>query len=164
MNITKAIAVLSKKAPKPELGLPQELFYYISKTTPLVNVDLLIKDERGRILLAWRDDEHCGKGWHVPGGIVRFKETIEARIKKVAKTEIGTSISFEKVPLAIIQLIHPELKVRSHFISILYKCFVSGKFVPKNEGLSEKDPGYLKWHDNCPKNILKFHKLYRKYM
>jgi colanic acid biosynthesis protein WcaH len=164
MNISDAISFLDKNVPNPSKGLPDEVFYYISKTTPLVNVDLLIKDENGRTLLAWRDDHLAGKGWHVPGGIIRFKETLETRIKKVAETEIGVNISFDKVPLVFNQIIHPERNVRGHFISILYKCFLSSEFVPTNEGLSDKDRGYLMWHNFCPDNLLKYHEIYRKYI
>ena len=119
MNIADAIAVLDKHVPNPSMGLPDEVFFYISKTTPLVNVDLLIKDENGRTLLSWRSDQYCGKGWHVPGGIIRFKEMLETRIKKVAETEIGTNISFEPIPIAFNQCIQPDLINRGHFITFL---------------------------------------------
>jgi len=164
MNIKEAIEVLNKCVPNPSLGLPDDIFYYISRTTPLVNVDLLIKDEDERVLLSWRDDQHAGKGWHLPGGIVRFKEALEARVKKVAETEIGGNVNFDPVPIAVNQCIHHERDIRSHFVSILYKCFLSNKFVPENKGLSPNDGGYLKWHDFCPDNLLKFHEMYRKYI
>jgi colanic acid biosynthesis protein WcaH len=164
MKISDAIAVLEKEVTNPSAGLPDDLFYYISRVTPLVNVDLLIKDEKGCILLSWRDDSFSGRGWHVPGGIVRFKETFEERVKKVAETEIGYPIDFDPTPIAINQLIYPEFKSRNHFISVLYKCFIPGTFVPKNAGLSDKDKGYLKWHDKCPDNIISGHRMYRKYI
>lgn len=164
MNIADAIAVLNKHIPNPSKGLPDEVFFYISKTTPLVNVDLLIKDENGRTLLSWRDDQYSGKGWHVPGGIVRFKEKLEERVLKVAKTEIGAVVEFDLVPIAVNEIIDDKLSLRGHFISILYKCFLSGKFVPKNTGLSDKDAGYLMWHDSCPVNLIKVHEIYRKYI
>ena len=164
MNIADAIAVLDKQVPNPSAGLPDELFYYVSRITPLVNVDLLIKDEKGRTLLAWRNDPIAGKGWHVPGGIVRFKETLEARVKKVAETEIGTSVDFNPNPLAINQIILHESEIRGHFISILYKCSLSADFVPENKGLSKADSGYLKWHHSCPNDLLKFHEIYKKFL
>lgn len=164
MKTTNAIKILDKQVPNPSAGLPNELFYYLSKITPLVNVDLLIKDEKEHTLLSWRDDRYCGKGWHVPGGIVRFKETLETRVKKVAKTEIGVDINFDPTPIALNQLICLERDIRSHFISILYKCFLSSWFIPKNKGLSHEDAGYLKWHDVCPDNMIKFHEIYRKYI
>ena len=163
MNIHKAIEFLEEQIPNPSLGLPEEIFLFISRTTPLVNVDLLIKDENNRTLLSWRDDQYAGKGWHVPGGIVRFKEKLEERVQEVAKKEIGTAVKFDPIPLAINQMIC-ERDIRGHFVSILYKCFLSGKFIPKNKGLSNKDPGYLMWHDSCPTNLIKVHEIYRHYI
>jgi colanic acid biosynthesis protein WcaH len=164
MNISDAIAVLDKEVANPSAGLPDEVFYYISKTTPLVNIDLLIKDENGHTLLSLRNDQYAGKGWHVPGGIVRFKETLETRVKKVAETEIGINISFDTIPMALNQIINPKCDIRGHFISILYNCFLSSTFVPQNKGLSIEDSGYLMWHDVCPDNLIKWHEIYRKYI
>ncbi len=164
MNIADAVRVLDENVLNPSAGLPEELFLYISRTTPLVNVDLLIKDEMGRTLLSWRNDEYAGKGWHVPGGIVRFKETLETRVRKVCVAEIGTNISFEPAPIAINQLIHPDRSIRSHFISILFKCFLSSGFAPPNKGLLNGDRGYLLWHDRCPGNLIKVHEIYREHI
>jgi ADP-ribose pyrophosphatase YjhB (NUDIX family) len=164
LNIAEAIAALVKQVPNPSMGLPDDVFYYISRTTPLVNVDLLIKDENGRTLLSWRNDQYAGKGWHVPGGIVRFKETLETRVQKVAETEVGVNISFESTPIALHQIIHHERDIRGHFISLLYKCFLSGNFVPQNQGLSIEDGGYLMWHDHCPDNLLKCQEIYQKHI
>jgi colanic acid biosynthesis protein WcaH len=163
MNIHEAIEFLDKQIPNPSEGLPEEVFFFISRITPMVNVDLLIKDENGRILLSWRDDQFVGTGWHIPGGIVRFKEKLEKRLLKVAEKEIGTAVEFNPVPIAINQIIC-EHNTRGHFISILYKCFLSSKFIPKNIGLSNKDKGYLMWHNSCPENLVKVQDIYRKYM
>lgn len=164
MNINDAIDFLDKYAPDPTSGLPDEIFYYVSRTTPLINVDLLIKDERGRTLLGWRDDKYTGRGWHVLGGIIRFKETFETRIKKVAEIEVGAQIQFDPSPIAINEIISKEGEIRGHFISLLYKCSLPSTFVPKNKNLMETDPGFLKWHDKCPTNLLKWHEIYRKYL
>ena len=59
-TVTDAVQILVDAVPDPNTGLPDEIFYYISRTTPFINVDLLIKDAQGRTLLAWRDDEHAG--------------------------------------------------------------------------------------------------------
>ncbi len=164
MNTFQAIEVLNRAVPDPSTGLPDEIFFYVSRTTPLVNVDLLIKDEKGRTLLAWRDDKHSGKGWHIPGGIVRFKEKLESRVAEVAKTEIGTKIKFDPTPLTLNQLIHNDREIRGHFISILYNCYLASTFAPENLSLSSKDAGYLKWHQGCPDKLLGFHEIYRSYI
>jgi colanic acid biosynthesis protein WcaH len=159
-----AISTLVEAVPDPSSGLPDEIFYYVSRTTPLVNVDLLLKDENGRTLLSWRNDLYAGRGWHIPGGIVRFKERLETRIGKVAEVEIGASINFDPTPIAMHQIIHQERDIRGHFISFLYKCSLSGTFKPLNEGISPGDRGYLKWHDRCPVNLLPVHGIYRKFI
>ena len=163
MNVREAVEILDKQITNPSLGLPEDLFLFISRITPMVNVDLLIKDENGHTLLSWRDDKFTGAGWHVPGGIVRFKERLEERILKVAEIEIGTVIEFNPVPIAINQMFCKQ-DTRGHFISILYKCFISSKFIPKNTGLSKTDNGFLMWHDSCPVNLIKVHEIYRNYI
>lgn len=163
MNTAEAIKFLEKQIKNPSKGLPEEIFFFASRITPMINVDLLIKDEKGRTLLAWRDDKFYNKGWHVPGGIIRFKEKAEARIQKVAMQEIGAKIKFDPAPIAMHQLFATQ-NTRGHFISLLYKCFLSSKFVLKNKGLSNKDAGYLKWHATCPRDLLKVQKMYKKYI
>lgn len=162
MEIDEAIKFLEKQIKNPEEGLPEKIFLFISRITPLINVDLLIKDEGGRTLLSWRDDIH-GRGWHIPGGIVRFKEKFETRIRKVTEKEIGAEIEFEKVPLAVNEIICKH-DTRGHFISFLYRCFLSEKFIPENKGLNEKDAGYLRWHSSCPENLIKVHEVYKKFI
>lgn len=162
MNTKEAIKFLEKQIKNPSQGLPEDIFLFTSKITPMVNVDLLIKDERGRTILSWRDD-NLYKGWHVPGGIIRFKEKMETRLIKVSKEEIGVVVKFNPVPIAINQIMWKK-NIRGHFISILYKCFLPSSFIPKNKGLSKKDQGYLEWHDSCPKNLLKVQNIYKKYI
>ena len=82
------ISSISKTIKNPTVGLPDEIFYFVSSITPLVCVDLLIKEEKG-ILLTWRQDEFYGPGWHLPGGVMRFKEKAHLRIIKTAKKELG---------------------------------------------------------------------------
>ena len=62
---------------------------------------MLIKNEQNHTLLTWRDDGHYPPGWHVPGGIIRYKETIAERVKAVAKNELGVEVEFNPVPLAM---------------------------------------------------------------
>jgi len=154
---------LEKQISNPSIGLPEDIFFFVSRITPLINVDLLIKDEVGRTLLSWRNDRFHGSGWHIPGGIIRYKEKIETRIKKVVKTEIRRAIKFEPKPIAINQFICKH-KTRGHFISLLYRCFLSSKYILKNKKLNENDAGYLKWHDSCPKNLLKVQRIYKKFI
>jgi ADP-ribose pyrophosphatase YjhB (NUDIX family) len=165
MKAQEAIALLDGLVPDPTQGLPDDVFYYVSRTTPLVNVDLLLKDERGRCLLAWRDDPMAGTGWHVPGGIVRYCETFDARVRKVAQLEIGVdTIEYDSAPAAINEIIRREAKVRGHFISILYRCSLPSSYVPDNSRRDRYDRGFLQWHDVCPPDLLSLQDMYRSFI
>lgn len=163
MNARQAIKFLEKQIPNPSQGLPEEIFLFVSRMTPMMNVDLLIKDEQGRTLLSWRDD-YSGIGWHIPGGIIRYKEKIITRIQKVIETEIGLPVQYDPTPIAINQFMCNRKIRGNHFISMLIKCFLSNKYNLKNEGLTEKDMGFLKWHKSCPADLIKVHNLYKKYI
>jgi ADP-ribose pyrophosphatase YjhB (NUDIX family) len=89
------INTLEESISDPRRGLPEELFLFASRITPLVNVDLLVKDKLGKTLLTWRDDGYYPPSWHIPGGIIRYKETFAERIKEVARTELGAAVDFD---------------------------------------------------------------------
>ena len=43
-------------------------------------------------LLCWRHDNFYGPGWHVPGGVLRHKETLQERVKAVLISECGIDL------------------------------------------------------------------------
>ena len=65
----------------PDSGLPEEVFLLASRITAMVNVDLLIRNDSNETLLTWRGGSYYSPGWHIPGGIVRYKESMYERIK-----------------------------------------------------------------------------------
>lgn len=153
----------------PEYVLGEELFLQISSLVPIVNVDLLVYNVNGQFLLTKRDDPHCGKGWHVPGGCIRFKETCEERIRKVAQKELGINqLSIEKEPIKVFEIIEHEHRPiknqneRAHFITLAYKCFVDESYVINNGNLAEEDAGFIKWFDKLPDDLLKIQNCYRE--
>jgi colanic acid biosynthesis protein WcaH len=158
-----AIKYLDEAASDKRNGLPDDIFYFISRTTPLVNVDLLIKDKMGRILLSYRNDEYCGKGWHIIGGIVRFKETLFQRIQNTAINELGSIVAFEPKPVAILENIIENRENRAHHISFLYNCTVPENYVINNGSKRETDAGFLKWHKKFPDNIISCQISYKQY-
>ena len=144
-------------------GLPEELFLFATEITPMINVDLLIRDETGRILLSWRNDQFYGQGWHVPGGIIRLKESLEERIQRTALSEIGTQVFHNENSSEIIPIILKNMKQRGHFITLVYECRLPDGFKVLNEGRKESDAGYLKWFEQFPYDMLEVHHVYKKY-
>lgn len=158
MSLREAIAALKRYA-EPGKDLPEELFLFISSVTPLVNVDLLIKDESNRTLLTWRDDEFYGKGWHVPGGIIRFKEDAQARVAEVAKQELGCSVKADPAPMLVTESFSPHLE-RGHFISLLFRCDLLTDPAPSLKSAELPHRGQWRWHSGVPPDLLPAHKFY----
>jgi len=147
----------------PLQGLPEELFLFVSRITPLINVDLLIQDDGGRTLLTWRDDEFFGAGWHVPGGIIRYKEMAADRIRACARAELGAEVAFNSAPVLVSENIRPH-RSRGHFISLLYQCRL---LTPLDQGRradsSEPSAGTWRWHQGCPPDLLEAQAHYARF-
>jgi colanic acid biosynthesis protein WcaH len=163
MSLAHNINALEKAITDPRVELPEEIFRFLSRITPIVNVDLLVKDERGRCLLAWRADEFAEPGWHVPGGIIRYRETMTDRLMKTAVLEIGCVVKYSPLPFAVHEIFSNN-DTRGHFISFIYNCYMESINVPVNHNLRCYDSGYLQWHDKAPKNLIKVHERYRNYI
>jgi ADP-ribose pyrophosphatase YjhB (NUDIX family) len=163
MDLRRAVSILESALGDPRDGLPEDVFLFVSRLTPLINVDLLIQDDRGRTLLTWRSDEFFGVGWHVPGGIIRYKETIADRIRACAREELGANVSFDPAPLLVSETIRAQSS-RAHFISLLYRC---GLLNPldnaKLAGPRTPSSGEWRWHDACPSDLLDVHRHYAQF-
>jgi ADP-ribose pyrophosphatase YjhB (NUDIX family) len=139
--------------PDPSAGLPEDVFRVVSAVTPLVTVDLLIKDGHGSTLLTWRDDERFGRGWHVPGSVLRYKETLAERVRACGRAELGCDVDAETPPLMMIESITPD-RTRGHHVSFLYRCRLAG---PLDESRRASDPpltGQWRWHRGAPPDLL----------
>lgn len=159
---------LSRLGISARTGLGTDLFNFVSSLTPIVNVDLLVYNTKGQFLLTWRNDSHCGCGWHIPGGCIRFKETCEERIRKVAQKELGIpDIRFDKDPIKVFEIIsyeHRDIEnqnERAHFITLVYKCDAPTDFFIDNQMIREGEVGYMAWFDHLPDNLLSIQSCYR---
>ena len=87
----------------------------------MVNVDLFVRNFKKKFCLLgeWK---LLFTSWHIPGGIVRLRESLYDRIELVAQKELGAKISYKTNPILINEIIRfPERINRTHFISFLLK-------------------------------------------
>ena len=157
-------------------GLPEPLFEFATTLMPTPNIDLLITNDAGEVLLTWRDDKFYGQGWHIPGGCIRIQETLDERIQKTAEEEIGTRVIYNKNPIttreSFMKRERPWLKdqlERSHNISLLYEAKLPEGYVIDNKGRLEHERGYMKWFSKVPDDLLPEHQdlyvdIIRKYL
>ena len=166
LTFEEAVREIEQAAVYPETGLPDEVFRLVTKLTPMINVDLLIKTEAGKTLLTWREDPLCEPGWHIPGGIIRFREPIDHRIHAVAQSELHTDVIFEPDPLKVTEFILPNQAYRNHFISLLYRCRLEKPVSKELRCLDLQNPkqGQYAWFSHIPKNLLKVHWKYANFI
>ena len=163
-TLDEAVKILDDEIKDPRQGLPEDIFLFASRITPMVNVDLLIRNERDEVLLTWRGGNYYAPGWHVPGGIIRYKESMYERIEKVAQLEFGAKIHYEKTPILVNEIIRcPERKNRGHFISFLFDCqLISQLDEQLHHTVGEPQSEEWMWHKECPVDIIPVHLMYKE--
>jgi colanic acid biosynthesis protein WcaH len=155
-DLQRLVEQAESLVPSPQEGLPDSVFGLLSRISPLVVVDLLIKNEDGQTLLTWRHDESYGPGWHVPGGIVRYKETTKHRIEEVARLELRARVEIDPKPITIEEFLRPGRNDRGHIVSMLFRCRLltllddSLRFNP-----DAPRAGQRQWHRDCPYNLIR---------
>jgi ADP-ribose pyrophosphatase YjhB (NUDIX family) len=157
------IEALERAIGDPHFGLPEPVFLFMSRTTPLINVDLLVQHEQLGTLLTWRDDDDYGSGWHVPGGIIRYKESAADRVRAVAHTELGADVEFEPAPMFVLESIAPE-RERGHSYLLLYLCRL--RTTPDESRRANTNPprsGAWSWHASVPPALLPVHRPYAQF-
>lgn len=70
-----------------------ELLQVIQRT-PLVSIDLIVRDADGRILLGWRNREPAKDNWFVPGGRILRNEDLDVAFRRISSRELG--IQYER--------------------------------------------------------------------
>lgn len=74
--------------------LPPDQFLRVVELTPLVSVDLVIRDDRGRMLVGVRQNRPAHGYWFVPGGRVGKNERIEVAFNRICTAELGHAPPF----------------------------------------------------------------------
>ncbi|MDY0121159.1 MAG: GDP-mannose mannosyl hydrolase [Sulfurimonas sp.] len=76
--------------------LKAEIFIEIIKNTPLISVDLITKNDEGKVLLGKRVNEPARNFWFVPGGRIFKDESLDDAFSRICQSELGVSFTREK--------------------------------------------------------------------
>lgn len=123
--------------------IPEKDYKFIYNRVPRFCVDLLIEKE-GKFFLSKRHTEPYKGLFHMPGGGVKFKETIKEAINRIAKNEIDCQVQIIK-RIGIIEMLDEIVNNDArHSISVVYKVDAInpsiGEFIElRNESLFHPD-------------------------
>lgn len=72
--------------------LPEEDYLRCIKHRPLISIDLVIKNNEGKVLLGKRLNKPAQGTWFVPGGVIFKDEKQSNALMRIAQRELGISI------------------------------------------------------------------------
>ena len=73
--------------------LNRDEFAQVVRNTPLVAIDLIIRNPDQCVLVGLRTNEPAKGKWFVPGGVVRKYERLADAFARIVKTEVGLRAS-----------------------------------------------------------------------
>jgi colanic acid biosynthesis protein WcaH len=77
--------------------LPINVFKTVIKATPLISIDLIVRNDKQNILVGKRTNRPAQGFWFVPGGRVLKDESLEAAFKRLLVAELGKTCSTKNV-------------------------------------------------------------------
>ncbi|SDI17905.1 colanic acid biosynthesis protein WcaH [Pseudomonas flavescens] len=69
--------------------LPTDTFKTVVASTPLVSIDLLVRNAEGELLLGERLNRPAQGSWFAPGGRILKNETLDAAFERLTGEELG---------------------------------------------------------------------------
>ncbi len=103
--------------------IPDEDYAFIYNRVPRACVDLAIRNESGALLLCLRDIEPHKGLWHLPGGGIKFKETIAEAANRISRKEFGVEVKILRT-IGVCEVMNDDLasdKPR-HSISVVVEA------------------------------------------
>ena len=113
--------------------LNDDEFAHIIRLTPLVSIDLIIRDHEQNVLIARRTYEPAKGVYFVPGGCIRKNETIEHAFARILGNETGCRANFGDARfIGVFQHFYPTNRYESdgygtHYIVLAYEVRFGGR-------------------------------------
>ena len=118
-------------APAPRPLLPRETLIGVVRHTPLVSIDLILRDGRGEVLLGWRRNRPAQASWFVPGGRILKDERVAEALRRIAQAELGLTADEVAAarPAGVFEHLYPdnfadEPGIGTHYVVLAYEARV----------------------------------------
>lgn len=76
--------------------LPLDTFKTVIASTPLVSIDLIIRNSQDLVLLGLRNNRPAQGYWFVPGGRIQKDERLENAFRRLVNVELGCDAAFDQ--------------------------------------------------------------------
>jgi colanic acid biosynthesis protein WcaH len=107
------------------MHLEPGIFKIVVTHTPLVSIDLIVRDQAGRVLLGFRRNRPARGSWFVPGGRINKGETLDAAFQRLTLVELGLKIAREQASFrGVFEHFYPDYfagdGVATHYIVLAH--------------------------------------------
>ena len=110
--------------------LPLETFKTVIESTPLVSIDIIVRNNEGKILLGKRTNRPAKGYWFVPGGRVLKDESFEHAFQRLIDVELGlaeVSSNFKGIYQHFYNDNFSEEKFTTHYVVLAYEINFNGE-------------------------------------
>ena len=111
--------------------LPPDDFAQVVRHTPLVSIDLVVRDESERVLVGLRLNRPAQGTWFVPGGRINKDERIDDAFLRISHAELGRTIPRGEASLLGVYEHHYDDNaleipgVSTHYVVLAYQLHVN---------------------------------------
>ena len=119
---------------EPAIKLNRDDFAQIVKNTPLISIDLIVRNKEREVLLGLRNNEPARGFWFVPGGRILKDERMAQAFRRIGRDELGTELEISDGKfLGVFEHLydenfHQETGFGTHFVVLAYEIINSGRF------------------------------------
>jgi len=138
--------------------IDEDAWATVVRSVPIVSVDLVVRRDGG-VLLGRRRNEPAKGEWFVPGGRVHRGERLADAVQRVAREELGTSVTVER-RLGAYEHLYDE----SEIDGVDGKHYVPVGFVVTPDGPVEPDDQHEELRLFEPPFEQEFHPYVRAYL
>ena len=110
--------------------LPPDIFGTVVRHTPLVSIDLLVRDADHRLLVGRRRNRPAMGTWFVPGGRINKDERLSDAFSRITQSELGSVFSFPQAKfIGVFEHFYPdnalgEPEFGTHYVVLGYQLQV----------------------------------------
>ena len=125
--------------------MTDEQFLRIVEATPLVSIDLILRNERGEVLLGKRLNRPAQHTWFVPGGRIRKNERVTEALQRIARRELGVAVPEPRL-VGVFDHLYDDNFLGAPGVTTHYVVLGFTATLPAGTALTADDQhGELKW-------------------
>lgn len=120
------------------MWLPDQVFKTVIQSTPLISIDLVVRNEKNEVLLGKRLNAPAKGFWFVPGGRVKKDETLDSAFIRLLREELDSEFEIAREQanfLGVFEHFYEdnfyEEDFTTHYIVMGYEIKISQSLIEK---------------------------------